>query len=138
LNHNYADRFTDVRDFFSREAHAGQTVWTPDPEFPLIFYTGLKIIDGRLRAPEGLPDWILPRSASGLVDQNPLAVPDSVKPHYDSIFIQVHDSDRLDNLPEPDCYQYHSTQKLTDFLIYRKRIEGYDSNLDAAREGLSH
>ncbi len=122
LNENYADRVTDVRDFFSREARAGQTVWVPDPEFPLIFYTGLKIIDGRLRTPESLPDWILPESASGLSGQKSLAIPDSVKAYYDTIFIRVHDSDRLDNVPEPDCYQYRATQKLTDFLVYRKKM----------------
>src|SRR6266568_838887 len=103
LNENYADRFTDVRDFFYKEAHAGQAVWVPDPEFPLIFYTGLKVIDGRLKTPESLPDWILPESASGLSNERLLAIPDSVKPYYDVIRIRVHNSDRLDNVPEPDC-----------------------------------
>jgi hypothetical protein len=121
LSENYADRFTDVRDFFYKEARPGQSVWVPDPEFPLIFYTGVKVIDGRLRTPESLPDWILPESASGLFDTRPIAIPDSVKPYYDAVLIGVHDSDRLDNVPEPDCYQYRSTAKRTDFLIYRKK-----------------
>jgi hypothetical protein len=122
LKQSYADRFTDVRDFFVKEAMPGQTVWVRDPEFPLIFYTGLEIIDARLRIPENLPDWILPQSASGLSDQNTLTPPDSIKSYYEAISIRVHDSDRLDNVPEPDCYQYQSTQRFTDFLIYRKRI----------------
>jgi hypothetical protein len=122
LNEAYADRFSDVRDFFSKEAHPGQRVWAPDPEFPLIFYMRLKIIDGRLETPDSLPDWILPQSASGLLEQQALKIPDSIKPYYDTIFIRVHDSDRFDKVPEPDCYQYQSTQGFTDFLIYRKRI----------------
>jgi hypothetical protein len=122
LKQSYADRFTDVRDFFVKEAMPGQTVWVRDPEFPLIFYTGLQIIDARLRIPENLPDWILPQSASGLSDQNTLTPPDSIKSYYEAISIRVHDSDRLDNVPEPDCYQYRSTEKTTDFLIYRKSI----------------
>jgi hypothetical protein len=122
LKQSYADRFTDVRDFFVKEAMPGQTVWVRDPEFPLIFYTGLQIIDARLRIPENLPDWILPQSASGLSDQNTLTPPDSIKSYYEAISIRVHDSDRLDNVPEPDCYQYRPTEKTTDFLIYRKSI----------------
>jgi hypothetical protein len=122
LNEAYADRFSDVRDFFSKEAHPGQSVWAPDPEFPTIFYMRLKIIDGRLETPDSLPDWILPQSASGLLEQQALKIPDSIKPYYDTIFIRVHDSDRFDKVPEPDCYQYQSTQRFTDFLIYRKRI----------------
>src|SRR5438552_8417524 len=87
-----------------------------------IFYTGLKVIDGRLRTPESLPDWILPESASGLSNERLLAIPGSVKPYYDVIRIRVHNSGRLDNVPEPDCYQYGATSKLTDFLAYRKRM----------------
>src|SRR6202011_4115036 len=94
LKQGYADRFTDVRDFFSKEARPGQTVWVQDPEFPLIFYTGLQVIDARLRTPDNLPDWILPQSASGLLDQNTLALPDSIKSYYEAISIRVHDSDR--------------------------------------------
>ena len=121
LGQNYADRFTDVRNFFSREAHTGQTVLVRDPEFPLIFYTGLKIIDARLNKPDSFPDWILPESASGLLDQNSLEIPESVKPDYEPIVIRVHDSERLGSVPEPDCYQYRSADKMTDFLIHRKR-----------------
>ena len=121
LNQTFTDRFTDVRDFFSREARPGQAVWTPDPEFPLIFYNGLKIVDGRLRVPDSLPDWILPQSASGLLDQKPLEVPESVKQYYELVIIPVHDSDRLDCVPEPDVYQYRSVTKRSNFVIYRKR-----------------
>ncbi len=122
LNQNYADRFTDVRDFFSREAQPGQSVVVRDPEFPLIFYTGLKIIDARLSRPEYPPDWILPESASGTLAQRPMQIPDFVSANYDRIVLRVHDSDRMDNLPEPDRYQYFTTSKLVDFPVYRKKM----------------
>jgi hypothetical protein len=121
LNQNYADRFTDVRDFFSREGQPGQSVVVRDPEFPLIFYTGLKIIDARLGRPEYLPDWILPQSASGTIEQRPMQLPGFVSANYDRILLRVHDSDRMDNLPEPDRYQYLTTPNLVDFPIYRKK-----------------
>lgn len=122
LNEHYVDRFVDVLDFFSKNAHAGQTVWVPDSEFPLIFYTGVAVIDARLRVPETFPDWVLPQSASGLLDQQPLALPDSAKPYYESIIVPVHDSDRFDSVPEPDVYQYRPTGTRSSFVIYRKKI----------------
>jgi hypothetical protein len=117
----YTNRFVDVLDFFSREAHAGQSVWVADPEFSLIFYTGLKVIDARLRVPDTLPDWILPQSAGGVLIQSPLALPETVKPYYQAIIIRVHDSDQIDSVPEPDTYRYRTTEKRTDFIIYKKK-----------------
>jgi len=81
----------------------------------------MKIIDARLEVPTALPDWILPESASGVVTQPPLGVPDSVKSSYETIILSVHDSDRLDSIPEPDVYQYRTTSQPSDFVIYRKR-----------------
>jgi hypothetical protein len=74
----YADRFADVLDFFKREARPRQMVLSFDPEFPLRFYTQLAVIDGVLMAPPKgrLPDWILPGSASGVVAQEAVALPD--------------------------------------------------------------
>jgi dolichyl-phosphate-mannose-protein mannosyltransferase len=122
LNETYVDRFADVRDFFAKEARPGQTVLVQDPEFPLIFYTGLKIIDVRLTTPEGMPDWILPQSASGLIAQGPITITESVKDYYEPISIRVHDSNRRGNVPHPDVYQYRTTDKMSDFLIYQKKI----------------
>ena len=119
LSHTYTDAFSDVLSFFSSNAKAGEIVWVPDPEFPLIFYTGLGVIDARIATPQALPDWILPQSASGLLERQ-LAVPESIKSNYETVTLSVHDSDRFDNVPEPDVYQYWTATKLTRFLIYRK------------------
>jgi 4-amino-4-deoxy-L-arabinose transferase-like glycosyltransferase len=127
LSASYRNRFADVLDALSRKAQAGETVWVADPELPLMFYTGMKIIDARLEVPTALPDWILPESASGVVAQPPLQVPDSVKSSYETIILSVHDSDRLDSIPEPDVYQYRTTSQRADFLIYKKRGTTADS-----------
>ena len=121
LNEDYTNRFADVLTFFSKEAHAGQTVWVADPEFPLIFYSSLRVIDARLSPPDSMPDWILPQSASGLFVR-PLAIPESAKPYYDQVIIPVHDSDRFDSVPEPDVYQYRTTPKRSEFVLYRKKM----------------
>jgi hypothetical protein len=119
----YTDRFADVLDFFKREAHPGEMVMSFDPEFPLRFYTPLAVCDGVLMAPPKgrLPDWILPSSASGVVAQDPVALPDFLKPHYETITIPVHDSLKGDGIPEPDAYQYQSVQARVPFIIYKLR-----------------
>lgn len=117
----YADRFTDVRDFFAAHAQPGQRVLSFDPELPLMFYTPLGIIDGRIMAPPDgqLPDWILPQSASAIAPQADAALPDFLKPHYEAITLQVHDSVYGDGVPEPDVYQYRTATNLGPFIIYR-------------------
>jgi hypothetical protein len=117
----YSNRLSDVLDFFKTHAHPGQRVLSFDPEFPLIFYTGLGVIDGRIMAPPPgeLPDWILPASVSGDVTRESMALPDFLKPHYTLITISVHDSTMFDSIPEPDVYQYHTTSALVPFQIYQ-------------------
>lgn len=120
LNEDYADRFSDVLRFFDANKAPGQQVWVPDPEFPLIFYAGMQVIDGRLNTPEQPPHWILPQSASGLIEQQSVKLPDSIKENYETVLLTVHDSARLANIPEPDVYQYHMTPKVTQFVVYRR------------------
>lgn len=117
----YADRFADVVDFFRREAHPGDMIMSFDPEFPLRFYTQLAVIDGVLMAPPKgrLPEWILPNSASGVVAQDTVALPDFLKPHYELITLPVHDSVKGDSVPEPDIYQYRSVPVRVPFIIYK-------------------
>ena len=121
LSAPYTDRFADVVDFFGREAHPGDMIMSFDPEFPLRFYTRLAVIDGVLMAPPKgrLPEWILPDSASGVVAQDTVVLPDFLKPHYETITIPVHDSIKGDSIPEPDAYQYQSVQTRAPFIIYK-------------------
>jgi hypothetical protein len=117
----YTDRFTDVLEFFKQEARPRQMVLSFDPEFPLRFYTQLAVIDGVLMAPPKgrLPDWILPSSASGVMAQEAVALPDFLKPLYEMITIPVHDSLRGDSIPEPDIYQYQSVPTRVPFILYK-------------------
>jgi hypothetical protein len=117
----YANRFSDVLDFFKQEGHPGEMVLSFDPEFPLRFYTQLTVIDGRLTVPPNgrLPEWILASSASGLTMRKPVALPDFLKPYYETITIPVRDSFWADSIPEPDNYQYQSARRRVPFTIYR-------------------
>ena len=119
----YQDRFTDVLDFFQKNAQPGDRVVSWNPEFPLMFYTRLKIVNARL-APspfEPLPGWILPVSASDVFFFPPVPLPGNLKPYYDTITLTVHDSPRVDNMPEPDFYQSQTARSMTQFVIYKRK-----------------
>ena len=119
----YQDRFTDVLDFFQKNARPGDEVVSSNPEFPLMFYTRLKIINARLSPSpfQPLPKWILPVSISDVFFFPPVPLPDKLKPEYDTTTLAVHDSPRVDNMPEPDFYQNQTTKTMTPFIIYKKK-----------------
>lgn len=117
----YDDRFSDVLKFLKPQIQPGDVLVSWDPELPLVFYTPVKLADARLTGPPSnrLPDWILPQSASGLLDQPPVPLQDLFKPYYETIILTVHNSPRSGNLPEPDYYQYQSAKAASSFVIYR-------------------
>ena len=119
----YGSRLDDVVQFLRKEAQPGQSVYVFDPELPLIFYTGLKIIDGRAGnglLPQVLPDWVLSESASGVISVPPTLLPESLASEYRVIALPVHDSRRMGVIPEPDVYEFESAG-MTSLLIYKKR-----------------
>jgi hypothetical protein len=117
----YVGRLDDAIAFFQREAQPGESVLAVEPEFPLMFYTPLVIINGEIMGPAAgqMPKWILTSSVSGVETRDATTLPDYLKPYYEEITISVHDSVRGDSLPEPDIYQYHSVQTREPFIIYR-------------------
>ena len=130
----YEDRFTDVLKFLNEQSHPGETVLTSDPEFPLVFYTHLKIIDARFitTTTQRLPDWFLPVSASSVMHQNsdtpPL--PDFLEPYYTPVILDVHDSARGDNYPEPDFHRNQSTARRAAFIIYKLKTGTQEKTAD--------
>ena len=123
ISRPYRDRFADVLEFLNGEARPGQTVFGFDPEFPLIFYTRLKIVDGRLsrgNLPGPLPDWILSESASGVSDKT-IVPPASLIVYYEPVVISVHNSRRNGCIPLPNIYEYTTARTYSPFLLYKKK-----------------
>jgi 4-amino-4-deoxy-L-arabinose transferase-like glycosyltransferase len=123
LTRPYRDRLADVLAYLDREARPGQTIVVFDPEFPLIFYTPCQVIDARLQGDRPLaplPDWILPESASGLVEGPSLTLPAPLQPFYETITLPVHASARLGSIPEPDVYHYDSAP-LAPYVLYKRK-----------------
>jgi hypothetical protein len=119
----YQDRFTDVLHFFQKEAKPGDVVVSPNPEFPLMFYTRLKIVDARISASpfQPLPEWILPVSASDVFFYPLAPLPEKLKPDYETMTLTVHDSPRVDEMPEPGFYQSQTARRMTQFVIYKRK-----------------
>ena len=63
------------------------------------------------------------QSASGVVTQRPLDVPNAAMPSYETIILSVHDSDRFDCVPEPDVYQDRTLRNARTFRSTRKMID---------------
>jgi hypothetical protein len=113
----YDDRLTDLLKFFDQHSRPGDVLVSRDPEFPLIFYTRLKVVDLRLTPnPPRRPDWILPKSATGDLGET-IALPDSFRPYYATIVLNVHNSPAMDNIPEPEAYQLQTAKSLAPFII---------------------
>ncbi len=119
----YTDRFADVVAFFNQEAKPSDAAFVFDPEFPLIFYTHLRIVDGRFLPgiPNPLPEWMLPESPSGVAEQVPGPLPNLLKPYYDAVTIPVHNTARHASIPDPDTYQFRTAEEQTTFRVFRKK-----------------
>jgi hypothetical protein len=117
---HYEDRLTDLLKFFGEHARPGDTLLSWDPEFPLAFYTHLKLIDGRLTLDpfHPLPDWVLPESATGVLNEKH-ELPDALKTHYEKITLTVHNSTPADTIPEPEAYELQTAVSMSPFVIYK-------------------
>ena len=116
----YDDRFADVLRFLEREARPDDTLLVADPELPLIFYTGLRVVDARLRPPPaGGADWVLSRPASGLTDTR-LAPPAGDGARYREIRLRVRASPRSGSRPDPNERASFSVDATEELAIFRR------------------
>ena len=118
----HRERLDGVLDYLQAEAAPGDTVWVPDPEFPLIFYTQLRILDARLQRgiPAEEPTWILPASASGISTRRQLRLPPVLKDHYEEIQLRVPRSARGGNRPDPHAHALFDDPATENFRLYRR------------------
>ena len=100
-------------------AHAKSKI--PDPEFPVIFYTGLSVLDARIHKtlPAEPPDWVLPFSASGISQRMRLHVPPAWAPLYDEIELNVPRSKAGGSRPDPHARELFTDPRMETVKIYR-------------------
>lgn len=127
ITSKYDNALKDIVAFFRANASPDDTVFTPDPDFPLIFHTGLKIVDIRMNPGvdlKQLPEWVLSESASGLLKMDKVAPPEQVRDRYEPIILKVRDNDRNDNRPDPYFHSFRTSSGFRDFIIYRRNQDG--------------
>jgi hypothetical protein len=121
ITSKYHNKLEDVVLFLNKNARPEETLYVADPEFPIIFYTDMHVIDARLHPNvKKLPDWIFAQSASGTVALPELHLPSAIEKDYKLIVLPVHDSPRGDCFPEPGFHASFTTEKRTEFKIYKK------------------
>jgi hypothetical protein len=124
ITSSYENKLEQVVRFLRENAGPDQSLLAPDPEFPLIFYTGMRVIDARLlagRPLDELPDWILAESASAVVAGPEQPLPPSIAGEYETIELTVRDSPPGDSRPDPNVRAPFSSERTTTFKIYRRR-----------------
>jgi hypothetical protein len=125
ISSKYSDALDDVVAFLKKEGAPDESILVKDPEFPLIFYTGMEVIDYNYHTEVffkgNLPDWIFPVSISGVLPPPPLKIPDEVMSLYEPVTIPVRNSRRGANMPEPDKHISFSPLDKTDIVVYKKK-----------------
>jgi hypothetical protein len=122
VSKRYESRFKDVVAFLAREANPDDTLFIFDPGFPLIFHTGMKVIDARLthgRFPSPPPDWVFTESPSGAANMLLSRFPGPLLKLYRPMTISVHDTPRGDGRPDPHAHVHLTEPRRKDLLVYR-------------------
>ncbi|MBF0318573.1 MAG: glycosyltransferase family 39 protein [Nitrospirae bacterium] len=124
----YVNRSEELIAFLKENVRPGQTLLVCEPEFPLIFYTNLKVLDFHYYADSGLteiPDWIIPQSISGLVvGGKTFSIEGNLEflqQNYDKIILEVHNSKIGGSITDPDLYEYFTPPDKTQFIIFKKK-----------------
>jgi hypothetical protein len=124
ITSSYQNTLEDVVLFLRKNARANESILVLDSEFPLVFYTDMRIIDAylhpRLMA-DDLPDWIFAESASGVSGTKELRPPSVLENIYELIVLKVHDSPCGDSRPNPDFHVSFTSDRLKEFKIYKKK-----------------
>ena len=91
------------------------------PGHPVIFYTGLSVLDARIHKtlPAEPPDWVLPFSASGISQRMRLHVPPAWAPLYDEIELNVPRSKAGGSRPDPHARELFTDPRMETIKIYR-------------------
>lgn len=125
ITSDYEDSKENVIDFFLTYASASESVFVMDVEAPLIFYTGMRVKDGRY--PENASaaseaDWILTESPSSVV-YHPgwvFDAPPSELPDHRPTVLSVRNTPRGASRADPHFHQPFTAGDFKKLVIYRR------------------
>jgi hypothetical protein len=124
LSQPYTDRFEDVVAYLQEHGSPEDSVLVANEEMPLIFHTGMQILDARMQPSidaNDPPDWILTESPSAMVDKAKADVPPALAGAYERIELPVHDNPSYSNHPDPELRSPLTTEELRTLVLYRKK-----------------
>ncbi|MEO5357204.1 MAG: glycosyltransferase family 39 protein [Nitrospirae bacterium YQR-1] len=125
----YVNRSEELIAFLNENAQPGQTLLAQDSEFPVIFYTKLKVLDINYikTQPSEFPDWIFTQSVSGINEYlggksfDTGAYSEFLRQNYVPVIIKVHNSKVGGSIPDPDLYEYVTSANKIQFLVFKKK-----------------
>lgn len=120
----YENSLSDVIAYLRKEGRPEHAVLVPDPGFPIIFYTGMRVIDGRLNQRlnlNELPEWILEKSPASIGPVQGMRLPPVLSDRYETVTLTVHDSPNGDCRPDPKYHVPFTVQRKTEFTIHKRR-----------------
>jgi len=124
LSQPYTDRLEDVVAYLQAHGTPEQSVLVANEEMPLIFHTGMQILDARMQPAIDVndpPDWILTESPSAMVDKAKADVPPALADAYERIELPVHDNPSYSNHPDPDLREPFTTETMRTLVLYRRK-----------------
>jgi hypothetical protein len=119
----YHNTLGDVVAYLNQNAQPDDAVFVQDPAFPIIFHTGLRVVDGRIHREldlNNLPRWILSESPGAMVTGPPLELPAPLAKKYEKVELAVHDSPKGDCRPDPDDHAWASSITMRTLTIYKR------------------
>jgi hypothetical protein len=124
ITSHYENSVGDVVAFLNKNAKPDDRVYVPDPAFPVIFHTGLRVIDARLTHrldTQDLPEWIMSESPSAIGGASPIELPPALASLYTRVLLRVHDSPRGDSRPDPAFHAWFTSPGARKLIIYMKK-----------------
>lgn len=123
ITSHYENSVGDVVAFLNKNAKPDDRVYIPDPAFPIIFHTGLRVIDARLSPrldARDLPEWIMAESPAALGGAAPIELPPPLAARYTRIALHVHDSPKGDSRPDPAFHAWFSSPRKRELIVYKR------------------
>ncbi len=122
----YEDKCENVVTFLRTYGDESESVAMLDPGYPIMFYTNMKVIDGRYPGNRGeamTADWILTESPCGVIRYPPsvkVDIPESALSFYEKHTLQVRDTPLGASRPDPDTHWGFTASAVKDFTVYRR------------------
>ncbi|MEO5356319.1 MAG: glycosyltransferase family 39 protein [Nitrospirae bacterium YQR-1] len=116
------NRLEDTVKYLRKKGNPGDTILVSCPEFPLMFYTGMQVINARFLDSvnfTSLPNWILTECVTEETNVAPLYPPPDYAVYYRPLIIDIHDGPTIGNMPNPDIYEQFTAKNRGHITVYK-------------------